>query len=702
VTRRLSHPAGGGILLFLLLLGATPALAVRFAADGLRAGPASVYLTRTITVAVEVEDTSGHGADVMETGCVPVPEGLVTLVGASPPPAFTCTPGGRSAGRYGWQAVKEGVVRFRVTVGLLVCDTGESQNIEELTPPVTLMPVPMDTVLTALPQRVGFGDSIEIALTLHNRAPEFAVFGRPVADIEMIGRVAPPAVRTDGPVVEPAAVLEGEHMILPAGSTVRVRWHFRAIGPGEAVFRVVAAGLIMMTSPVTIRQSAVLDLSVPAPAAPSAVGRAFNVRAEVGVSGETGARDVAAALSWSPADAARLASASLSASVIEPGNRARAGFTLELLKAGPLMFTVSAGGLESDTGRRIEADPVTRLLAVQAPPDLNCVLELSATPVLAGSRLPLRIGVVNRSKHGTQGLTPLIEIREGAATVQPFMPLFQGVPPASTAWFAGGLIPDEAGSVEVLAQVTGRGDRGGDWITIPSEPVRFQCVARPTPLLFALPGDVWEGASSTVRFVIRNGGPDAVRFTSMAVALTASSGLSLPQVKPGPVPLNLASGASATLAFRVFLPATKAPYEVTGMFSGSGVVTSYRLPFSVRLPSRPLAGVRPRQTRINAVEPDDVFRPVADPLLSVDWSSTFTGELGLAVTTAEGRLVSVVRPLGPVKPGRYLDLWRGQADGGGWVAPGRYVLRLAGPSSSSGWPEGAPWRQDRPFQVAAP
>ena len=150
-------------------------------------------------------------------------------------------------------------------------------------------------------------------------------------------------------------------------------------------------------------------------------------------------------------------------------------------------------------------------------------------------------------------------------------------------------------------------------------------------------------------------------------------------------------------------------------------MTAQRVPFAAQLPARPLVDVRPRTTRINVVEPDDYFRPPLDPLLFVDWTSTMEGELGVAVITPAGRLVSVLRPLGPVKPGRYRELWRGDSGPGRWTAPGSYLMRLAGPSGSPvtlppsalssttgadsgplGWPGDAPWHQDRPFQVAAP
>ncbi len=698
---------------------ASAAHALRLGPEGFRATPAAVTLTRSVTVTLDLVDATNRGASTLGAELFAEPFGLVRLVEAHEPPLFTCTPGGRSRGRWVYEAVATGTVRFRAVVQMITCESIETTNAEFRTAGVTLRPARVDSALTIEPPQAAPGETLTYVLRLRNTGTEEVAYGVPRAEVDYGGRGEPVLEIAGGPDVEPAAALtEGRLRLAPAADVI-VRWRFRAVRAGGARVQIVAAGLIIRPPAVRVRLAAKLDLALGAAAGPTAVGRVVTLRGSLGTQGDAGVRDLAVAATWSPPAAARLVSAAVSATRVElDGPRAPVTVVLEMLRPGPLMVTVTASGRETDSDRAVETAPLTRLIAVQAPPELTCVVQPASSTVLAGSKASFRLAVINRSPTATAGLAPMTLLRRGDAETLSFTPLHSGVPGGASVWFTGGLIPDAAGEIEFVAQVTGRGERGGSWLTATSEPARVRAVAVPRLEIWPLSDRAFQGVTATIRFLARNAGVDTVRITGLSLNLTmAGSGGAVPRV--GPLPVVLAPGASATLSAPAYLPPAAAAYTVTGSLSFTGTLTGWGLPFSWLAGSRPLLRAGPAATAITQVEPPGAFMPVADPYLYVEWTKTIAGDAGVAVTTPDGRPVRTLRPLGPMPRGIQSVLWRGDDDAGRPVPAGGYVVRLAGPrgpvpvaaatvsatvpaEAPRVWPMDAGWTRDHAFTVGAP
>lgn len=706
------------------VLLASAAHAVRLGPGGLRVDPAVLTLTRTVTITMDLEDDSNLGSMELGVDVEADPRGVVSGLEQRQPELFSCTPGGRSSARWVYLAVGTGTVRFRMKVGMVACQTMKQTSQVFVSAPVTVRAARIDSSLVIEPRPAAPGDTLVYSLRLRNTGSEEVYYPAPRADVDWGGRGEPVVEPAGGPEADPPAVMTATGLRLPPGEDVMLRWRFRAQRAGESRIQIIAAGLLIRPPPSGIRLPAKLDFTLGPLAGPTAVGRIVTLRGSLGALGDAGVRDLEATASWSPADAARLAAVTLSATrIVLDGPRAGLAVALEMLRPGPLMLTVSVAGRETDSGRPVAAPPLTRLIAVQAPPELSCVLVPGSATVLAGSRSPVRLAVINRSATRTIGLAPITVIRRGDADTAGFTPLHASVPGSGSVWFAGAVIPESPGEVEFAAQVTGRGDRGGAWLTATSEPAWIRAVAPPRFEVWPLPDRSFQGMTATVRFLVRNAGEDEVRITSASLNLAVTGGGgTAPRVSP--LPLVLAAGAAATLSAQSFLPPAAAPYQVNGNLSFSGTLTGWRLAFSTPVGSRPLLRAGPPATAISNLEPAAVFRPVTDPLLFVEWTKTIAGDAGVAVTRPDGRPVKTIRALGPMARGFYTALWQGVDDAGRIVPPGPYQVRLAGPlmpgaasvaatvlpagavSSTSVadaapvWPMGAAWVRDRAFTVA--
>lgn len=711
------------MLVCALLLPSFGAASVRPGPGGLRVEPATLTLTRSVTLTFDLLDASNQGAMHLGVEVEPDRGGIVTVAESVQPEMFSCTPGGRASTRWVFDTVGTGTVRFRVKVQMITCETQTLTDQVFVTGPVTVRLPRVDSALTITPRPAAPGDVMEYALRLRNLGTEEVVFPEPRADVDYAGRGEPYLDPAGGPDADPAAALTGGRLRLPPGEDVTIRWRYRTTRAGEARVQLLAAGMLIRPGAVRIRLPARLGLALAPVAAPSAVGRVVTVRGSLGADGDAGVDGLAVGASWSPPDAARLVTATVSATRVDlDGARSAVTVALEMLRPGPLMVTVTAAGREADSGRAVAAAPVTRLIAVQAPPELSCVLVPAGATVLVGSKSPFRLAVVNRSPTPTIGLAPITVLHRGEAETAGFSPMHGSVPGSGSVWFAGGVTPTAPGEVVFDAQVTGRGDRGGAWLTATSAPAWIRAVAPPRFEIWPLGDRLFQGVTATVRFAVRNAGADAVRVNAISLNLSlAGGGSAAPRVSA--LPLTLAPGAAATVSAATYLPPAAAPYVLSGSLSLTGTLTGWRLAFSHQVGSRPLVRAGPPATAITSVEPPATFRPVLDPLLYVEWTKTIAGDAGVAVTAPDGRPVRTLRALGPMGRGFHSALWRGEDDAGRPVPPGPYVIRLAGPPVSGGpapaaapaaasatapveaapvWPMRSAWTRDHGFTVAAP
>lgn len=698
--------ARGHLIAVWICFLALPARALRIVPGSFTTDVTDVFLTRSITVSAALEDDKGTGAEGMEISLLPDPPQAVRPAGGAPPVPLTCTPaGGRTQGSWVFEAAAPGRVRFRLTASMMSCYTGVGSSVEELTPWVTLKPLPLWSDLAITPRALAPGSIVTLTLTVRNDAPEEAACSPPGASEDFHGRNAPLVAAVGRPVVEPAGAMRAGRIVLPPGKPVSVSWRFKALASGDARFQIIGAGLVIMSPPVMIRPAAALGLSMnPQPA--TGLGREVTVRGRLRLTSDTPARDPWAGLAWSPAGAARLVRGGLSSTepLTPEHDTVETAFTLETLAPGPLALTLSAGGRETDSGNPVNAVPVSGSLYVQAPSVLSIRLTTPSATVLVGGRAALTVRVTNGTRFATQGMSPIIAIRRGHAALLPFSPLFQTVPAGGSAVFTGAIVPDEEGELELVAQATTRDDRGGPWATAAGSPVRLLAVAAPRLEVFSLNEHVPGGVTSTIRFLVHNASPLAFAVRGATMTLAGAPGGSVGQTRLKPVPLSLAAGATATMSVSAFLPDDKKPYGLTGLLYLSGTITAYRLPCAVQSGSRPVALVAKRARGIVWTEPEGIFRPPLDPVLGLEWSLTVPGVAGLAVTTPEGALIRTLVAPALQTAGYHAALWAGDTDAGGPVAPGTYQLRLAGPAAGSAtpWPAGARWHESAPVEVKRP
>ena len=692
------------LLIAAAMCAASRGEALRLGQAGLRVIPAEVYLSRTLTVTVELEDDEGDGANNMETLLAPKPAQVVRLLTAEPPPSFGCTGERTTSGRWIYEAIAPGVVRFELVSSILSCTQNVSSKLEVVSGPATLKPVPVWSEVEVFPRHLAPRELVTLRLSLRNDAGEAVTFSAPRADAELRG-AGRPLTRPVGEMsVDPSDAQREGRLALAPGRLVTVTWQFKALKPGQVKFRIIGAGLLIKSPPVMIRPAAQLEVAFDEPKVPSAVGQEFVFRGFLRHTGGVGVAEPFASVSWSPPAAARLISGLLSSTgILEPQDpRVKAHFVLELLKPGKLSLTVTAGGREVDTRKLVAAGPVTRMLAVQPPPKIDLSLSLESATVLVGSPAVFELVVANRSEAATQVAAPLIVIRRGRATQSPLAPRYQGIPPGGAVRFKGKLIPEEPGSMEFAARLTTRSDRGGEWVTFTSKPAKVLVVDQPRIEFFTLHDRVHAGVTASLRFLLRNALDAPVKINEVMMNLTSDAFDSLVRPQPSPVPLAIGSGDSATLSVQVPLPPAAQPYWVYGTLRVSGVLGPYSLPFTYQAGNRPLTLACPAQPGLTVVEPAPVFRPPLDPLLSIEWTLTVPGQAKLVLVTPEGRPVCTLLPLGAQKAGWHSVLWRGEDDSGRPVPSGKYVIRLSLRSDSGSAAADAVWQSERKLELIQP
>jgi hypothetical protein len=696
-------------LAFAFLLAGS-AHGLKLGPDGLKVSATEVMVSRRFTVSAELVDDTRDGAVTMETILQADPAEAVVLTGSRPPVSFGCTGTGTIRGWWEFAAMAPGSVTFRLDSSMFTCTQNVGMDVKAVSVPVSILPVSLWSAVGVSPRFLAPGEETELRISLRNDSGEDAVFSTPFADMDMIGPGGPLAVPS-GPVsVDPAGAFKNGHLTLAPGRQVSVMWKFRAKAGGQGTFRAIAAGLLIKSETFVIRPAPGLRLELPEIVQSTAVGREFTLRGLLRQSGGAGIAEPYVALSLSPAGMARILSASLSSTaVLAPdGEPVAAVFRLETLKPGSLILTLTAGGREADTGRAVSAAVVKRDLRVQPPPRILLRLDPASTSVIAGSKTAIRIMVANRASSAAQGMSPVITVGKGRASVLPLSPIFQGVPAGGTVYFAGAIVTAGEGDVELAVQATTRSDRGGEWTTVQSDPVTIKSVLPPRFSVTTLKDRAYTGVTETLRFRLTNESPWPVRLAPPTISLSGDTVGSLTNVRK-PQVIMLAAGAGTTIIIQAYLPPAPAAYEVTAMLYISGTIVPFGLGFNSQTGNRPLVLACPNRTDLVRVSPAPVFRPPLDPMLFVEWTMTAPGTAGIAVMTAapDSRLVRTLGPLKARPTGFGSALWTGDDDAGAPVPSGRYVVILAGPVSSTlapgegsrAWPATAAWRRDTPIEI---
>lgn len=705
------------LLVLALVLGAGEAGALRLGKAGIQAGPSEVYVSRTITLTVELEDDGRDGSNLIHTEVKPDPEGAARLLAAEAPPSFGCTGTGTVAGRWVYRALAPGPVKFKVSSSILTCTLVVESTLEEESKPVEIRVAPVWSEAAIVPPVTAPQERFEVRVSLRNDADKTVWFIRPGAheDVRMTGRMItlPQGEMT----VSPAGRFRDGELELPPGEVVTVAWPFMSTDVGEARFRIIAAGLLIASPPATVRGRGEMWIGFPGITAdvysirePAAAEEEFHLDAEIWNVGDyVGLDGVEVGLSVSPPDAAGLITPAWSTTLVCPPNTmALARFKMRMLKPGPVEITLTGSGRETDTGKTVIATPGVARMKVLPPPDVKLKLEVAAATVLVGSEVGFALSAANRSPAGTRDMAPFLVARRGRIAARAMEPLFQSVPAGESALFRGSFVPAEAGVTEVLGQVTMRGDRGGERRTVKSDSVSVLAVAPPRFTLASRRTRCYSGGRETLEFDLVNAGSERVRVTEVTAYLAGEGpdGLALERPKPGAFDLD--PGKSAAVEVAAEVPAAAEPYWISAMVQVSGRTATALLPFEVRLPARPLALACPPRPGLTVVEPAPVFRPPLDPLMQVEWTLTAAGQVGVAVLDEKGGVaVTLLKP--ERRPaGWHSLLWTGEDAAGRLLPEGRYVLRVAGPASgtvpvepggAAGWPASAAWRSDRPLAI---
>jgi len=676
--------------------------------EGLHLSATEVMVSHRFTVSVELLDDTRAGAVTMETILLPDPAEIVRLTASQPPVSFGCAGPETIKGWWEFEAVAPGILTFQLDSSMFTCTQNIGLDTKAVSAPVSILPVPIWSAISLNPPFLAPGEETELKVVLRNDSREAATFLRPFADVDMLGPEGPLVVPS-GPVsVTPAELLKDGRLVLPPGREVSIYWKFKARTPGRGAFRAIAAGLFIKSGQFTIRPAAGLRIEAPESNPTTAVGQDFDFRCLLRQSGGTGITEPFVSLSLSPDGMARLQPASLSSTAPLGPERdmAEAVFRLEALKPGSLVLTLTAGGREEDSGRPVSAAAVKRTVRIQPPTRIFLRLETVSNTVLAGSKTAIRIVAENRSTAPAQGMTPVVSVRKGRASIKPLSPIFQGVPAGGTVFFTGAIVTSGEGEVELLVQATTRSDRGGEWTTVQSSPVKLKSIIAPRFTITSLKDRAYTGATETLKFRLTNASSWPVRLNPPAISLNSVSVGSMSHAwLKKPATVTLAAGASATITVQAYLPTATVAYDVTAMVFATGAIMPFGLGFDSQTGNRPLVLACPPRAGLVRVEPSPVFRPPLDPVLLVEWTMTAPGSAGIAVMTADpgGRLVRTLDPLKSRRPGFGSVLWTGADDSGVPVPSGKYTITLAGPVSSTAgpdsWPAGAVWRRDLPIEI---
>jgi len=709
------NPARAALLLALASF-APPASAFRFVPGSVTLSPAEVTVTRTITLTVEIEDDKKVGADYFETAVHPVPSALVKPLSGKVP-VLSCSQTGVTRGTWVFEALAPGRVSFRVEASITGCRAYAHANLKADAGAVAIKPLPLWSQLELEPRAVAPGGEFSLRLLFRNDAPFDMDLVAPEVQADFTTSSGDITVPVGAAKVEPPTAVRNRRLVLPAGGSASITWKFRAVQGGQTRFIVTGGGMIVTSPAVTCRRDAVLALYVPEPDGTVSIGRELRLRGRLYDGGEAPALAPAVALTWSPAGAVKLAgsSADRPADVHLDSVPLEFAWRLLAVEPGELALRVTASATEGDTGRFV-ASSVERKVRILPPPDLDLKLALSSATQLVGSRAEFVLTVINRSKAMAQNITPIMTSQRGRGRFTPLSPVFSGISPGAKAVFRGAFIPSTAGPIEISAQVTGRGEKGGPRVRAASDVVDLLALPAARLEMFTLDGRLWNGITGEVRFRLVNPLPHPLKVTGMGLNLSGGPSGSLPQGNVRPSSLTLAPGGSATPVVRFYAPPSTKAETVMGLISVTGQVMPWRVPFTWQGSSRLMAVCAPLGDKIAMMEPTGIFRPSPDLFVALEFTLAKAGQAGLVVRSADGRTVRTLLPLEKRAAGWHTAAWDGTDDSGKPVPAASYVIRLAGPSGKPAagqgakpgagdttvWPGNAAWKDDRQLKLERP
>ncbi len=682
--------------------GPAPVQAFRVEPGSMKVEPAEVFLTRTVTLTAVIQDTATIGADSFDAWVQADPPESVRLVRANVE-RMTCKGPDRVRVSWVYEALMPGRTAFLLQASIAGCREGIGFGVEEKFPPIEMKPVPVWSGFEMKPDKVAPGDEFELVLKYRNDAPFAMVYSAPGAEPEFLSGLD--YVRQIGKVkAEPAASLvKGKLYLPPNGAPVSIKWRYKALATGSTRFQVFGGGMIVKSPSVTIRRRAVAEVGLSVPVDATAVGRELRVHGGVNNAGEAGIAEPRVSLSWSPAGAARLITGSAAElGVLSPETGPlEFGYRLEVLGVGDIDVAVDFTGREADTGAPVTGRATGRIHSMP-PPDLELRVRVQTATVLVGERGEFEVVVTNRGSVPARNMSPLLRVLRGDGRFATMVPIYQAVPARGRAVFKCAFVPSAEGPVEFTAGVSAQGEAGGPLVTVASNPADMLAVSQATFQVFSLHERLATGVTTPIRFRLVNPLKHPLRIKSARLVMTGSLAGPTNQWKVGGPPLVLAPGQGTTLFGRVFIPFQQG-LTLQGSVGLAGEILPYRLPFTWQSGSRVFGEAATRSSaRIVVMEPAGIFRPPVDPLMSVEYTLSRTGEAGLALVDTLGALVRVLDA--PVKreAGWHSFTWDGRGEKGK-LLPGRmYRLLLAGPVSrgKGPWPEGAVWSDFRNFTLA--
>ncbi len=692
--------AAAGILLAAMFPGAAGAL--RIVPGSFKVDPDQVDLTRTVTVSLLLEEESGKGGMLVSWMEPDLPH-LVRLIESSKP-WISCTVFEQSQGRWVYEAVAPGQVKFRFSASLYDCSAYRVSAATEGSAGARLNPPAIWSAIEVSPRILAPGERILLALSMRNDGRYSVKLRLPRAQVEMTTIQEEKIVEgPEGEKFDTTAQIREDRFELKPGESFRAEWSFLALAPGEVRFLVTGAGIVAMSPKARIRHAPALEFLFAAADDFGAVGKSYEFKGRLRSRGEVPVLDPSVFLSWSPSGAARLLSAPTPATgyVLTEGAEREIDFALDLLEAGTLVLTVTAQGRESDTGKAVAAQPEMRDITVLPPPELELELALESASVIVGSEAPFTLRVINRGSVMAASLSPSFTVRGGKAGFKPLTPLFQSIPAGASGVFRGGMVPEKEGDLELVAQVNSRGRLGGSMTVSVSQPARLLAVAAPVLELRCLTERVGPGAGK-LDFLLRNAGKREFSLSRADLRLSGD-GYSMQADLLAGKPLILSPGQETPVSVGIEPAAGADPYWLMAGLQFGGVTGLAGLEFAGSITQRPASLVCPAARRFVLVEPEGAFLPPLDPVLRIEWTLTAPGRSGLAVVTPAGEMVRKLVKLGETEAGWHGTNWYGENDKGRPVKPGNYILRLAGPPSGTPiWPAGAAWTVDRPIEVQAP
>lgn len=342
------------------------AIALRIPAGGFTVVPAKVYLSRTLTVSVVLEDEDGMGAAAFAVGLQPEPASAVKLITEEVNSQWTCTGNERTTGRWVYEVVEAGEVSFTVHATQLSCDLDHVYHVEATTNPVRLNAFSVWRELKVDPPIAVPGDELFLTLLLRNEEPFTLLFSTPQAEMKFPGQSNSRAEPQAPYLIEPFEVMRSGVMSLYPRQTVSVTWRFQAVRPGAKRFLVTGMGMATMSLSALVRYPARPVLHMPEPIRPATIGSHYALWGTLCNEGAAALDSPVVGLSWRPQEAAHMVFADLSSTgFLEPeGGASDLLLILELLRPGTLTLTLTAGGVEADTGRAVSAEAWTHTLTV--------------------------------------------------------------------------------------------------------------------------------------------------------------------------------------------------------------------------------------------------------------------------------------------------------------------------------------------------